>query len=87
MVGGLHLELYGRLSWEERVCNHRGKRVGQEVGEAAVPRVLFLAHGLQLVVDRLYHGAFAEQYLVLQLDQGVLHVALYPGDEVYAVDE
>lgn len=55
--------------------------------EAAAPRVLYLAHGLQLVVDRLYHGAFAEQHLVLQLDQGVLHVAFYPGDEVYAVDE
>ena len=87
MIGGLHLELYRRLLWEEGVRNHRGQCVGQEVCEAAVPRVLYLAHGLQLVVDRLYHGAFAEQYLVFQLDQGVFHVVLDASDQMDAVDE
>ena len=49
--------------------------------------MLQLRDVLQLVVDGLYHGPFAEQHLVGHAHQAVLHVVPHSGDELDAVDE
>ena len=49
--------------------------------------MLHLRDVLQLVVDALYDGALAEQDLVGDAHQGVLHVVLHLGYQLDAVDE
>ena len=47
--------------------------------------VFYLTYILQFIVHRLYHRTFSEQQLIIQAHQGVLHVLLYLGHQMYIV--
>ena len=47
--------------------------------------VFYLTHILQFIVHRLYHRTLSEQQLIIQAHQGVLHVLLYLGHQMYIV--
>lgn len=49
--------------------------------------MLDVADVLQLVIDCLDKGSLPKQYLVVEIHQGVLHVLLYLGDEMYVIDK
>ena len=77
----------GGLLFKEAVCGDSGERVGNEVIEGAVSGVFNLGYVLQLVVDRFNQGAFSQQDFVRYVHQGVLHVVLHLGYQLYAVKE
>ena len=47
--------------------------------------VFYLTYILQFIVHRLYHRTLSEQQLIIQAHQGVLHVLLYLGHQMYIV--
>ena len=49
--------------------------------------MFYLALIFQDVVHTFYHGPFSEQYLIVDVHQGVLHVLLDLGHQVNAIDE
>ena len=52
-----------------------------------MPGVFNLGDVLQLVIDRFYQGAFPQQDFVRYAHQGVLHVILHFGYQLYAVEK
>lgn len=47
--------------------------------------VFYLTHILQFIVHCLNDRTFSEQQLIIQAHQGVLHVLLYLGHQMYIV--
>ena len=56
-----HIEFDGRLFVEQAICGNAGGEVHQEIGLPPMARVFNLADVLQLVVDGLYDGTFAQK--------------------------
>ena len=80
-----HIEFDGRLFVEQAICGNAGGEVHQEIGLPPMARVFNLADVLQLVVDGLYDGAFAQKDFFPHAHQLVLHVAFDTRDKVYPV--
>ena len=80
-------QVNGGLLFKETVCRYGRKRIGNEVIERAVSGVLNLCDVLQLIIDRFYQNPFSQQDSVCYAHQGILHVVLHFGYQLYAARE
>ena len=70
---------------QQIVCNESCYQICCKVIKRAMSGVFYLTHILQFIVHRLYHRTLSEQQLIIQAHQGVLHVLLYLGHQMYIV--
>jgi len=63
------------------VSNQASHDIGDEAGEAPMTRVFNLRDVFQLIGDGFENATLAQQQLVFEPDQAVLHVGLEFGDE------
>ena len=56
------------------ISNQPGNQIDQEIVDTAMPRMGDLRNILQLVIDRLNDGPFAQEQLVHQGQQSILHI-------------
>jgi hypothetical protein len=67
------------------VGDEAAEQMREEVPGAAMPCMLDLADVLELVVDCLDNGAFAQQEFVGELHEHIAHVSTKLGDEADAM--
>ena len=67
------------------VGDQRGQQIYNEVGHAAVARMLDLTNILELIIDRLTQGSLLQEYFVEHRHQLVLHILLDLGDQLHAM--
>jgi hypothetical protein len=79
----IRMEIERRFLFLISVGDQCGQQIRNEVGQAAVARMLDLTNVLELIVDRLAQCALAQENLVEHRDQLVLHILLDLGDQLY----
>ena len=81
------LQVEHRFLWEKTVSRQPCDEIVDKVVERAVPRMFDLRHVLQFIVDALYDGSLAQQHLVRDRHQRVLHSVLQLRYQLDSVDE
>ena len=74
-------------SWVDGIGNQIGDEIDQETGTAAVPGVLNLRDVVELVINGLNDGAFAQEQLDLKGHEAVLHVVAQTRNELHTFRE
>ena len=59
------------------------QHIDNEIDRAAMPGMLNLGDVLELIDNAFDDGSFAQQDLVSQRDQAVLHILAQPGDQLH----
>ena len=77
----MEIKAQGRLLGLVAICNQPSEQMRQEVDEAVVAGVFDLGAVLELIMNRLDEGAFAQQEVVQELPESVAHILPQLGDE------
>ena len=66
----------------QTISDQASNNIDEEVDWTAMPGMLDLRNILELVDDTFNNGSFAQEKLVMQSDQTILHVLSQAGDEL-----
>jgi hypothetical protein len=76
------LQIKGGFGGVIGVGNQPSEKIDEEIEGTAMWRMFDLADVFELVIDGLNNGPFAQEYLVDELDEPILHILFCFGDQL-----